>query len=63
MLAVASALISFFVSDDYYLQCDTHVAFTLDMSHHYCFLFSDGFSDDHLVSLMIICSYTHINVL
>ncbi len=51
----ASALISFFASDDYYLQCDIRVAFALDMSHHYRFLFSDSFPDDHLVSLVIIC--------
>ncbi|KAI9431350.1 hypothetical protein H4582DRAFT_2085196 [Lactarius indigo] len=45
--AATSSIISFFSSDDHYLQYDARVAFAQDMMRHYCFLFSDSFSDNN----------------
>ncbi|KAI9438747.1 hypothetical protein H4582DRAFT_2076375 [Lactarius indigo] len=47
MSATTSSIISFFSSDDHYLQYDARVAFAQDMMRHYCFLFSDSFSDNN----------------
>ncbi|KAI9432780.1 hypothetical protein H4582DRAFT_2083171 [Lactarius indigo] len=47
MSAATSSIISFFSSDDHYLQYDARVAFAQDMMQHYCFLFSDSFSDNN----------------
>ncbi|KAI9436909.1 hypothetical protein H4582DRAFT_2058381 [Lactarius indigo] len=45
--AATLSIISFFSSNDHYLQYDARVAFAQDMMWHYRFLFSDSFSDNH----------------
>ena len=50
MSAAASALISFFASNDDFLDHKSRVDFAIEMKQHYRFLFQDSLAEDHMVS-------------